>query len=116
MMEIKEHKNGTLKIAEVVSDRVIVTSAEDSLELLGNLYYQGFDKIVLMDSYLCADFFDLKSGLAGEILQKFSTYKMKLAIVGNFSKYESKSLRDFIFESNKGTTVNFVDTLVKALK
>jgi hypothetical protein len=35
--------------------------------------------------------------------------------VGNFLNYESKSLKDFIFESNKGKAVNFLSTLEEAL-
>ena len=52
--------------------------------------------------------------MAGDILQKFSNYKMRLAIIGSFS-YESKSLKDFIYECNKGKLVNFVKTLSEAL-
>ena len=55
------------------------------------------------------DFFRLHTGLAGEILQKFSTYGFKLAIVGDFSKYKSISLQDFIHESNQGNRVFFVE-------
>jgi hypothetical protein len=54
--------------------------------------------------------------MAGEILQKFSNYRVKLAIVGDFSKYSSKSLADFIYESNKGKHINFVATKTEALK
>jgi hypothetical protein len=61
-------------------------------------------------------FFDIKSGIAGEILQKFSTYRIRLAIVGDFSKYTSKSLNDFIFESNNGRHINFVSTYSEAIK
>jgi hypothetical protein len=49
------------------------------------------------------------------MLQKFSTYDFKLAIVGDFSKYKSKSLQDFIRESNKGRVIFFVNTLKDAL-
>ncbi len=41
----------------------------------------------------------------GEILQKFVTYKAKLAIAGDFSVYTSKSLKDFIYESNNGNHI-----------
>lgn len=61
-------------------------------------------------------FFDLKSGIAGDILQKFSTYRVRLAIVGDFSKYRSKSLNDFVYESNKGRHINFVNSTADAVK
>ena len=60
-------------------------------------------------------FFDLKSGLAGEVLQKFSNYKVRLVILGDFSKFESKSLNDFIRESNNGKQVNFLASKDEAI-
>lgn len=107
-MEIKTHQTNNLTKAEIISKNIIITTVEDGIDLVGNLYYQGFDKVVLHEKNITPSFFDLKTRMAGEILQKFSNYKIRLAIVGDFDKYGSKSLNDFIFESNKGNTVNFV--------
>jgi hypothetical protein len=115
-MKIKTHLINDNKIAEVISDKAIINKAEDGLDLLGNLYYQGFDRIVIHEKNITADFFDLKNGIAGEILQKFSNYRVRLAIVGDFSKYKSKSLNDFMVESNKGRHINFVSSVPKAIK
>ena len=115
-MEIKTHYINNTIIAEVISEIYIINEIEDGLDLLGNLYYQGFDKIIVHENSITPDFFDLKSGIAGEILQKFSTYHVSLAIVGDFSKYTSKSLNDFIFESNKGRHINFVSKCTDAIK
>ncbi len=43
-------------------------------------------------------------------------YNMKIAIVGDFSKYNSKSLKDFIYECNKGKHIFFKSTLEEGLK
>lgn len=115
-MKIEIHVTGDIKIAEVISDDYIIAKAEDGLDLLGNLYYQDFDRIIIHEENIIPDFFDLKSGIAGEILQKFSTYRVRLAIVGHFSKYIGKSLQDFIYESNQARQVNFVASLPEALK
>ena len=115
-MKIEAHNLNDKKIAEVISDETIISTVEDGLDLLGNLYYQGFDGIVLYENNVTPDFFDLKNGIAGEILQKFSTYRVKLAIVGDFSKYSSKSLTDFIYESNRGKHINFVNSTTEAIK
>ena len=45
-MIIETHNIGNIKVAEIIADKIILTSTEDGLELLGNLYYQGFDKII----------------------------------------------------------------------
>ena len=115
-MKIETHIINDTKIAEVISEVIIINKMEDGLDLLGNLYYQGFDKIVIHEKDITPDFFDLKNGMAGEILQKFSTYRIRLAIVGDFSKYTSKSLNDFIYESNKGRHINFVSSNSEAIK
>ena len=37
--------------------------------------------LVIDEKDLCADFFDLRTGFAGELLQKFTNYRARLAIV-----------------------------------
>lgn len=114
-MEIKTHNIEDTKVAEIITDKVILRSTEDGLELLGNLYYQGFDKIIIHEKNITPEFFDLRTKIAGEILQKFAQYQMPLIIVGDFSKYQSKSLNDFIFESNKSQQINFIKDLSNIL-
>jgi hypothetical protein len=114
-MKIETHDIGNNKIAEVIAEGLLINVSEDGLDLLGNLYYQGFDKIIIHEKNITLDFFDLKNGMAGELLQKFSNYRVQLAIVGDFSKYTSKSLKDFIYESNKGRQVNFVADQLEAI-
>mgnify|MGYP003477656608 FL=1 len=115
-MKVETHHLNNLKIAELISEEIIIKSVEDGLQLLGNLYYQGFDKIIIYKQNITPAFFDLKTKIDGELLQEFTHYKMPLAIVGNFTKYESKSLNDFIYETNKGRQINFVRTLPEAIK
>ncbi|MCT2406487.1 DUF4180 domain-containing protein [Chryseobacterium antibioticum] len=114
-MKITSHDINTTKIAEIISDEIIIKSAQDGLDLLGDIYYQGFDKLIIYEHNITPEFFDLKTKMAGDILQKFSNYRVGLAIVGDFEKYQSKSIRDFIFESNKTKHINFVELLKDAL-
>jgi len=79
-------------------------------------YLYDSQKIIVHEQNLGKDFFDLGSGLAGAILQKFSNYRVRLAVVGNFDRYESKRLQEFILESNQGRQVNFVKNVSEALE
>ncbi|MBI3235983.1 MAG: DUF4180 domain-containing protein [Bacteroidetes bacterium] len=115
-MNVIQHELGKLKIAELVSDSLLISNQEDGIELVGNIYYQGFDKVILYEKNITPDFFDLKTGLAGEVLQKFSNYRIGLAIVGQWELYTSKSMIDFIYESNQRGQVIFVDSLGNALE
>jgi len=114
-MEIQTHQRNGVKIAEVISATPVIGNVEDGLDLLGNLYYQDFDRIFIYQKNITPDFFDLKTGIAGEILQKFSNYRVRLAIVGDFGAYQSQSLKDFILESNKHRQVNFVKSSAEAI-
>jgi hypothetical protein len=114
-MEAIIHKIHDTEIVEILSDKIIIQKAEDALSIMGDYYFQGFDHLIFHQNGITDDFFDLKNGLAGEILQKFSTYRMKLAIVGDFSRFTSKSVYEFIFESNKGKQIIFVDSVASAI-
>lgn len=115
-MNIETHIINNTRIAELNSANIIIGSAEDGLNLLGNLYYQDFDRIIIFEKNITPDFFDLKNGMAGEILQKFSNYRIRLAIVGDFTKYTSTSIHHFINESNRAGQINFVTLLSEALR
>jgi hypothetical protein len=115
-MNIHIHPIGDTNIAEITAGGFIINDIEDGTDLVGNLCFQGIDKVVLYEQNITANFFDLKTGVAGEILQKFTNYRVRLAIVGDFIKYTSKSLQDFIFESNKHKQVNFVSSLQEAME
>ncbi|QRG68314.1 DUF4180 domain-containing protein [Brevibacillus choshinensis] len=116
-MVVKVDQRGDSKVAIVVHDEVVINSVQDALDLIANVHYNdGCDKMIVKKEHITEDFFELKTRLAGEILQKYTNYQMKLAIVGDFSGYSSKSLSDFIYESNKGKSgVWFLGTEAEAL-
>jgi hypothetical protein len=72
--------------------------------------------MIINKSSICEDFFDLSTKIAGEILQKFINYRKKIAIIGDFSIYTSKSLKDFIYECNKGKDIFFLINEKQAIK
>ena len=109
------HTIGKAMVAEVSANDMLLTTSEDANDLLGNAYYQGFDGMIISADKISPRFFDLKTRLAGEILQKFSTFQMRLAIVGDFSTFTSESLKSFIYESNRGGLIHFSPTTNDAL-
>jgi hypothetical protein len=118
-IEIMENRIGIreingIRIAEVISEGLVIRNIQDGLDLMGDVYFQGFDRMILHEKNITPEFFDLKTRMAGEILQKFSNYRIRLSIVGDFSKYTRKSIRDFIFESNKMGQISFVGSVEEA--
>jgi Domain of unknown function (DUF4180) len=57
-----------------------------------------------------AEFFRLRSGMAGEFIQKLVNYRCRLAMVGDLSEQiaASDAPRDFVPEHNRGTQLFFV--------
>jgi len=115
-MKLNIHKIENKIIAELDSDSCEINNVQDSLDLMANSDYQGARGVIVREKNIIPEFFDLKSGLAGEILQKYSNYNMKLAIIGNFKKYNSNSLNSFIIECNRGNHISFVNDKESAFK
>jgi hypothetical protein len=114
--DIKYHITaGGRKIAEIIPGADMISGPDDVLDLMAEVRLNDSGIMIIHDKTLHPDFFDLKTRVAGEILQKFSNYRMRLAVVGDFSGYKGKSLRDFIRESNRTGTINFVGTIDEAL-
>ena len=102
-------------IAEVIKGSIVIESGSDILDILGDVSFSGSSAVIIYSDSFSPEFYELRSGVAGEILQKFSNYRMKLAIVGDFSHLTGKSWRDFIRESNRGSAVSFVSSFDEAI-
>ena len=115
-MKIIQHPSGDDFIAEIIGEGLIIQSEEEAKDLLMTICFDGSDRLILYQKNITADFFDLSTRLAGNVLQHFSNFRAQLAIVGSFENIVSQSLQDFIYESNKGKRVYFAESLDEALK
>lgn len=90
----------------------LLSRVQDALDLIGAARSAGASLVVIPVNRLTPSFFELRTMLAGEMLQKFATYQVRVAIVGDTSALctESKSLRDFIREANRGEVAWFVQS------
>lgn len=114
---LRFHKTGKgITLAELLPDTDVISDAGDLLDIMADAAYNGSTGLIIHSATLGNDFFDLRTGLAGEILQKFSNYRMRLAIIGDFTDIKSKALRDFIRESNTRKTVNFLGSFQEAIE
>lgn len=104
-------------IAIVKSNEIIIKDVSSAIDSIMSIQYEtNCNKIALNKEAVSEDFFILSTGLAGEILQKFINYQTKFAIYGDYSKYTSKPLKDFIYESNKGKDIFFIGNIEDAIK
>lgn len=115
-MDVKIIKEYPVTIAVVNSDEIVISDTQSTLDFMASVCHMtDCNCIVLNKAAICEDFFKLSTGIAGEILQKFINYNLRFAIIGDFSNYTSKPLKDFIYESNNGNHILFVGTEEEAI-
>ena len=116
-MKIRMLNDPPHPIAVLDEDGILIHDVQSALDLIMTVSYETqASRIVLKKEQVCEEFFDLKTRIAGEILQKFVTYRVAVAIIGDFSIYHSKSLRDFIYESNQGRHIFFLENEEAAVR
>jgi len=115
-MSLRFHDVDGVRVAECTAEGVAIRTPQDALDLMMTASYDGADRLVLQASQLAPAFFELRSGLAGEIAQKGVNYGLRLAIVGDFDGVTSEALRAFIRESNRGPHLAFVPDFASAFR
>lgn len=116
-MQISVIKENNVEIAIVYSEHILITDVQSAIDFFATVDYEtGCSRMIIDKASICEEFFDLSTKVAGEILQKFINYRKKVAIIGDFSVYKSKSLKDFIYECNKGKDIFFLPSEKEAIE
>ncbi len=104
-------------IAVVECDDVCIKDAQTALDFMMSVNHETDSNYIAINKEAFAhDFYVLSTQLAGEVLQKFVTYRFKIAIIGDYSMYTSKPLKDFMYECNSGRDIFFVPSTEEALE
>jgi hypothetical protein len=82
-----------------------IRSVSDISGALGASLKQG--GLVLTEADLCPEFFDLHTGLAGEVLQKFVNYRARLAIVLPNPRAHGERFNELVYEHRGHAAVRF---------
>ncbi|MFG1703080.1 DUF4180 domain-containing protein [Nonomuraea sp. M3C6] len=105
----------------MLDDRILVCEPDgprlredrDALDLIGEAGATGATWVAVPAERFHEDFFVLRTGVAGEIAQKFVNYRVGLAVVGDISRFTAAStaLSAWVLESNRGGHIWFVRDL-----
>jgi len=89
-----------------------VTTVQDALDLIGAAFL-GAEVVAVPTSRLDESFFSLGTRFAGEIMQKFVNYRLRLAVIGDISPHlaASSALRALVHESNDANHIWFLPDL-----
>jgi len=109
---MKSYQTVKGEIALLEDDNLVI---QDVRSFLDAVISTGCGIVALKKENFSPAFYDLKTRIAGDILQKVSNYRIRLIIIGDFSGISSQSLKDFIYESNRTGHVVFAETLDNAV-
>jgi hypothetical protein len=114
MPEIVQKRNG-LRVLACSAEGTKLRGEPDALEVIAQALEHRVDLVVIPAERFDEGFFRLSTRIAGEIVQKFVNYRLRLVIVGDLSERlaNSSTLRGFVHETNRGTQVWFVADLAE---
>ena len=102
-----------IRVYHVPAQGPELRTAQDAVDLISAASEHGAAFIAIPIERLGDDFFELRTRIAGDIVQKFAMYGRRVAIVGDISgrTAASTSLASFVAESNRGRDLWFVNNL-----
>ena len=108
-MRTEEH--GDLIVQFLELEGPLISTSADTSDLIGNAWMDHAQVIAVPAGRLDPAFFDLSTLLAGDVTQKVVNYQLRLAVIGDLSAHTSRSqaLADFVWESNRGDHIWFVE-------
>jgi hypothetical protein len=100
-----------IRVLHLEAEGEPISTPDDASDLVGTAWSHNASMIAVPVERLDPEFFRLRSGIAGEITQKLVNYRLRHAVLGDITKQvkASAALRDFVWESNVGEHVWFVD-------
>lgn len=93
---------GDITYLECPAESLRIASERDALDMIALCGEHLTERLLLDGDCLHPDFFDLKTGLAGAVLLKLSTYHIRTAVVLPPERIGSGRFAEFVHETNTG--------------
>jgi len=93
---------GSVPFVESIPGEGVITNENDALDLVAACGEVETDRLLLHGENLSPDFFQLRTGLAGAVLLKFSNYRIKAAAVVTPEQVGQGKFSEFVLETNRG--------------
>ncbi|HHU50481.1 MAG TPA: DUF4180 domain-containing protein [Firmicutes bacterium] len=92
------------KYIEYASVETPIRKEENAIDLISACFEYDTNFLLIQAQALVDDFFKLRTGLAGSVLQKFINYNIKVAVVMTDQQEVKGKFKEFITETNKGNS------------
>ena len=93
---------GNTSYVECLPDGGMIESEADALDLVAACGERQCHRLLLHASNLTPDFYDLRSGLAGAVLLKFSNYRIQAAAILTPELATQGRFGEMALETNRG--------------
>lgn len=104
--------NEERKIIIASDSGICIRSLNDISDALGACL--GAEGLILTENDLAREFFDLRSGIAGELFQKFINYKLRVAIVLPDPGAYGERFSELAYEHKSHNMIRFVSSTDEA--
>jgi hypothetical protein len=94
-------KNNSLYI-ECLPDGLMFDSEDQALDLVAACIEGKTPNLLIHSSILPLEFYDLRTGLAGTVLQKFSNYHIRAAVLLSPEQSVQGRFQEMVLEANRG--------------
>ncbi len=113
-MELRVVEEAGVKIVEGAPNEPCMSSIEDATGVIEMCFSRGAQRVLLYADNLTDKFFDLSSGEAGAILQKFRNYGIRLAVVSSPTRVWSSRFGEMVAEERRGRSFALLDSRADA--
>ncbi|MEC2346112.1 DUF4180 domain-containing protein [Paenibacillus barengoltzii] len=109
-------ENNKQKIVVVTSAEPPIATGQDAIQLIEACIEHNAGRLIVYAEALSADFFNLRTGLAGEILQKFVNFSLRTALVVTDGSLIKGRMKELLAESKRGNTLRVFASQAEAEK
>ncbi|MCE1253807.1 MAG: DUF4180 domain-containing protein [Anaerolineae bacterium] len=99
---------------ECLADGVLLDGEAAALDLVAGCMEYTCNRLLLPEGVLPDTFFQLKSGVAGQVLQKFVNYHMRVAAVIDPRMAREGRFGEMVLEANRGNQFRVFDDRAQA--
>ena len=113
-MNFKITENENIRYIEIFSVIPPIRTEQDALELVSLCGDNETNQLIIHREVLAEDFFKLKTGVAGAVMQKLINYSVKAAIIIPEQDEFDIRFRELALEANKGSQYRFFKSTAEA--
>ncbi|MBN2444279.1 MAG: DUF4180 domain-containing protein [Spirochaetales bacterium] len=99
-MEMNIMEKEGKKYIELIKGKLCIENESDAVDVVGFCGCHQTNLVLMYEDNLTEKFFDLKTGVAGEILQKFINYRVRIAIVLSMERITGR-FKEMVNESHR---------------